>query len=179
MANHKKRPSHHSHPSTRLQSREKKEEKKNEWGFLARSTVCRKKPPGYGSELNHQRTAGFGPCFHLPGFHLGPILTHCHLTSRTRLESRVPAWSSNAVTTTSIPTPASTGARKTAPKAPAKAQPPKANAEALSPVNWQVSHSLKTRGSEGVRDNPNQWLRISAFFFLEAWFWVKHVNTGC
>ena len=24
---------------------------------------------GYGSKLNHQRTAGFSPCFHLPGFH--------------------------------------------------------------------------------------------------------------
>ena len=26
---------------------------------------------GYGSKLSHQRTAGFSPRFHLPGFHLG------------------------------------------------------------------------------------------------------------
>ena len=26
---------------------------------------------GYGSKLNHQGTAGVGPCFHLLGFHLG------------------------------------------------------------------------------------------------------------
>ena len=25
---------------------------------------------GCGSQLNHQGTAGFSPCFHLPGFHL-------------------------------------------------------------------------------------------------------------
>ena len=32
---------------------------------------------GYGSKLNHQGTTGFGPCFHLPGFHLGYLfLTH-------------------------------------------------------------------------------------------------------
>ena len=34
---------------------------------------------GYGSKLRHQ-TAGFSPCFHLPGFHLGYLfLTHSHL----------------------------------------------------------------------------------------------------
>ena len=32
---------------------------------------------GYGSKVNHQGTADFGPCFHLPGFHLGYLfLTH-------------------------------------------------------------------------------------------------------
>ena len=31
---------------------------------------------GYGSKVNHQKTAGFSPCFHLLGFHLGyPFLT--------------------------------------------------------------------------------------------------------
>ena len=37
-------------------------------------------PFGYGSKLNHQGTAGFSPCFHLPGFHFGYIfLTHGYL----------------------------------------------------------------------------------------------------
>ena len=37
--------------------------------------------PVYGSKpKNHQGTTGFGPCFHLPGFHLGYLfLTHSHL----------------------------------------------------------------------------------------------------
>ena len=26
---------------------------------------------GYGSKLNQQGTAGFSPCFHLPGIHFG------------------------------------------------------------------------------------------------------------
>ena len=35
----------------------------------------------YGSKLNQQGTAGFGPCFRLPGFHFGYIcLTHRHVT---------------------------------------------------------------------------------------------------
>ena len=34
----------------------------------------------YGSKLNQQGTAGFGPCFYLPGFHFGYIfLTHSHV----------------------------------------------------------------------------------------------------
>ena len=37
-------------------------------------------PSGYGSKLNHQGIAGFGPCTHLPGCHFGyPFLTHTHL----------------------------------------------------------------------------------------------------
>ena len=37
-------------------------------------------PNGYGSKLNHQGTAGFSPCFHLPGFHFGYIfLTHSQI----------------------------------------------------------------------------------------------------
>ena len=37
----------------------------------------------YGSKLNHQGTAGFGPCFHLPGFHFGYIfLTHSHMSPK-------------------------------------------------------------------------------------------------
>ena len=32
----------------------------------AQDEVC-----GYGSKLNHQGTAGFGPYSHLPGFHFG------------------------------------------------------------------------------------------------------------
>ena len=39
---------------------------------------------GYGSQLNHQGTAGFSPWFHLPGFHLGHLfLTHSHRLSQT------------------------------------------------------------------------------------------------
>ena len=35
---------------------------------------------GHGSKLNHQGTAGFGPCFHLLGFNLGYLfLTHSHV----------------------------------------------------------------------------------------------------
>ena len=35
---------------------------------------------GYGSELNHHRTAGFSPWFHLPGFQFGYLfLTHSHI----------------------------------------------------------------------------------------------------
>ena len=37
---------------------------------------------GYGSKLNHQGTAGFGPCFHLSGFHCGHVfLTHSRVVS--------------------------------------------------------------------------------------------------
>ena len=32
---------------------------------------CWLQPLGYESKLNHQGTAGFSPCFHLPGFHFG------------------------------------------------------------------------------------------------------------
>ena len=33
---------------------------------------------GYGSKSNHQGTAGFSPCFHLPGFHFGhTFLSNC------------------------------------------------------------------------------------------------------
>ena len=36
---------------------------------------------GYGSKLNHQGTAGFSPCYHLPGFHFGyTFLTQSHMT---------------------------------------------------------------------------------------------------
>ena len=35
---------------------------------------------GCGSKLNHQGTAGFSPCFLLPGFHFGyHFLTHSHI----------------------------------------------------------------------------------------------------
>ena len=38
---------------------------------------------GYGSKLTHHGTAGFGPWFHLLGFHLGYLfLTHSHISSR-------------------------------------------------------------------------------------------------
>ena len=37
-----------------------------------------------GSKLNHQETAGFSPCFHLPGFHFGYLfLTHSHVCVTT------------------------------------------------------------------------------------------------
>ena len=36
---------------------------------------------GCGSTLNHQGTADFSPCFHLPGFHFGYLfLTHSRIT---------------------------------------------------------------------------------------------------
>ena len=37
---------------------------------------------GHGSKLNHQETAGFSPCFHVPGFHFGAtlFLTHSHIS---------------------------------------------------------------------------------------------------
>ena len=43
-------------------------------GFLFASLSI---PTGYGSKLSHQGTAGFGRCFHLPGFHFVYLfLTH-------------------------------------------------------------------------------------------------------
>ena len=37
-------------------------------------------PFGCGSKLHQAGTADFGPCFHLPGFHIGTVfLTHIHL----------------------------------------------------------------------------------------------------
>ena len=45
------------------------------FGDLCSTLAC-----GYGSKLNHQGTAGFCPCFHLPGFHLRYLfLTHSHV----------------------------------------------------------------------------------------------------
>ena len=40
-------------------------------------------PYRYGSKLNHQRTTGFSPCFHLPGFHFGVtlFLTHSRIST--------------------------------------------------------------------------------------------------
>ena len=41
----------------------------------------------YGSKLDHQGTAGFGPCFHLQGFHFGYIcLTHSHIEKQITIE---------------------------------------------------------------------------------------------
>ena len=35
---------------------------------------------GCGSKLNRRGYAGFGPCFHLPGFHVGTgFLSHCRI----------------------------------------------------------------------------------------------------
>ena len=31
---------------------------------------------GHGSKLSHQGTAGFGPCFCLPGFHFGYLVVY-------------------------------------------------------------------------------------------------------
>ena len=37
---------------------------------------------GYGSRLNHHRTAGFSLCFHLPGFRFGYLfLTNTHIVT--------------------------------------------------------------------------------------------------
>ena len=37
-----------------------------------------------GSKLNRRRYAGFGPCFHLPGFHFGTgCLSHSHICMHT------------------------------------------------------------------------------------------------
>ena len=41
---------------------------------------------GYGTQLNHQGTAGFSPCFHLPGFHLGYLfLTHRNMKQNQKI----------------------------------------------------------------------------------------------
>ena len=40
-------------------------------------------PYGYGSKLKSRGYAGFGPCFHFPGFHFGiGFLSHTHLLCR-------------------------------------------------------------------------------------------------
>ena len=45
------------------------------------STSLGRSRNGYGSKLNHQGTADFSPCFHLPGFHFGYLcLTHSQIT---------------------------------------------------------------------------------------------------
>ena len=45
---------------------------------------------GCGSKLNRRGYAGFGPCFHLPGFHFGTgFLSHSHFTI---LLPRTPWW---------------------------------------------------------------------------------------
>ena len=50
---------------------------------LTFGTSLHKLTGGYGSKLNHQGTAGFSPCFHLPGFHFGYIfLTHSQVTNK-------------------------------------------------------------------------------------------------
>ena len=47
------------------------------WFLVALAHTSKRSQSGYGSKLNHQGTAGFGPFFHLPGFHFGyPCLTH-------------------------------------------------------------------------------------------------------
>ena len=47
---------------------------------------------GYGSKLSHQGTAGFGPCFHLPGFHFGYLfLNHNSHSWRAGLEGFLPS----------------------------------------------------------------------------------------
>ena len=51
---------------------------------------------GYGSKLNHRGTTGFGPCFHLPGFHLGVtlVLTHSHFEGQVDIVFSAPTpWS--------------------------------------------------------------------------------------
>ena len=55
---------------------------------------------GCRSKLNHEGTAGFSPCFHLPRFHLGYLfLTHSHLLASEmphRQQTPSPATSTNA-----------------------------------------------------------------------------------
>ena len=66
--------------------------------FAAPLRRCRRfvgRAYGYGSKLHHQGTAGFGPCFHLPGFHFGNLfLTHSPVEKGCfclkRLRSRTP-----------------------------------------------------------------------------------------
>ena len=42
---------------------------------------------GCGSKLNRRGYAGFGPCFHLPGFHFGTgFLSHRHMVFLFELE---------------------------------------------------------------------------------------------
>ena len=51
-------------------------------GTLGRLVVSsRRMWCGCGSKLNHWGTAGYSPCFHLPGFHFGYLfLTHSHVS---------------------------------------------------------------------------------------------------
>ena len=50
-----------------------------------------------GSILSHQGTAGFRPCFHLPGFHFGYlILTHSHM-NQIETKVKTPSPSGNLV----------------------------------------------------------------------------------
>ena len=45
---------------------------------------------GHGSKLNHLGTAGFDPCFHLPGSHLGYLFLTSHISWLLRLEPNDP-----------------------------------------------------------------------------------------
>ena len=45
-------------------------------------TASQAAPNGCCSKLNRRGCTGFGPCFHLPGFHFGTgFLSHSHLRS--------------------------------------------------------------------------------------------------
>ena len=49
--------------------------------------LTQKLPCGYGSKLNHQGTAGFSPCFHLPGYFGHLFLTHGHVAVGSRMDA--------------------------------------------------------------------------------------------
>ena len=52
------------------------------WILSAKQSTSQKKPSGCGSKLNRRGYAGFGPCFHLPGFHFGTgFLSHSQVNS--------------------------------------------------------------------------------------------------
>ena len=65
--------------------------------FLSKKGLrfARPRKPRYGSKLSHQRTAGFSPCFHLPGFQFGVtlFLTHIHHPSASPSSGQMPCSS--------------------------------------------------------------------------------------
>ena len=52
-----------------------------------RGSSARRSLSSSGSDPGAPKAAGFGPCFHLPGFHLGTgVLSHSQITSRQNWE---------------------------------------------------------------------------------------------
>ena len=69
---------HHQHPPTvRIGSLDMGT---SSWGGAGRGSLVLGIAYGCGSKLTRRGYAGFGPCFHLPGFHCGTgFLSHSHI----------------------------------------------------------------------------------------------------